>query len=126
MKHIHKIKSLIVLAVAALAMMFSLSPALVLADAKSDIQQGVNTVGGSSGSTDLSQTAKNAITVLSIIVGIAAVIMIIIGGFKYVTSGGDSTKISSAKSTIFYALIGLVVVALAQVIVRLVLTKATS
>jgi len=52
--------------------------------------------------------------------------MIIIGGFKYVTSGGDSTKISSAKSTIFYALIGLVVVALAQVIVRLVLTKATS
>ena len=126
MKHIHKIKSLIVLAVTALAMMFSLSPALVLADAKSDIQQGVNTVGGSSGSTDLSQTAKNAITVLSIIVGIAAVIMIIIGGFKYVTSGGDSTKISSAKSTIFYALIGLVVVALAQVIVRLVLTKATS
>ena len=126
MKHIHKIKSLIVLAVAALAMMFSLSPALVLADAKSDIQQGVNTVGGSSGSTDLSQTAKNAITVLSIIVGIAAVIMIIIGGFKYVTSGGDSAKISSAKSTIFYALIGLVVVALAQVIVRLVLTKATS
>ena len=126
MKHIHKIKSLIVLAVAALAMMFSLSPALVLADAKSDIQQGVNTVGGSSSGTDLGQTAKNAITVLSIIVGIAAVIMIIIGGFKYVTSGGDSTKISSAKSTIFYALIGLVVVALAQVIVRLVLTKATS
>ena len=126
MKHIHKIKRLIVLAAIALAVMFSLSPALVLADAKSDIQQGVNTVGGSSGSTDLSQTAKNAITVLSIIVGIAAVIMIIIGGFKYVTSGGDSTKISSAKSTIFYALIGLVVVALAQVIVRLVLTKATS
>ena len=126
MKHIHKIKSLIVLAVAVLAVMFSLSPALVLADAKSDIQQGVNTVGGSSGSTDLGQTAKNAITVLSIIVGIAAVIMIIIGGFKYVTSGGDSTKISSAKSTIFYALIGLVVVALAQVIVRLVLTKAAS
>lgn len=126
MKSIHKIKRLIVLIAVASSLMFSLSPALVLADAKSAIGEGVKTAGGSSGGTDLGQTAKNAVKILSIIVGIVAVIMIILGGFKYITSGGDATKVASAKNTIFYAVIGLVIVALAQLIVRFVLTKATT
>jgi hypothetical protein len=49
--------------------------------------------------------------------------MIIIGGLKYVTSNGDSNSISSAKNTIIYALIGIVVVAIAQSVVRFVLGK---
>ncbi len=49
--------------------------------------------------------------------------MIIIGGFKYVTSTGDSASISSAKNTILYALVGLAVVSLAQVLVHFVLNK---
>ena len=52
--------------------------------------------------------------------------MIIYGGMRYITSGGDSGKITSAKNTIIYALIGLVVVALAQFIVKFVLNKVTS
>ena len=64
------------------------------------------------------------INIFSVIVGVVAVIMIIGGGFKYITSGGDSAKVTSAKSTLLYALIGLVVVALAQVIVQFVLNKA--
>lgn len=66
------------------------------------------------------------VNILSIIVGIVAVIMIIIGGFKYITSSGDSGNISSAKNTVIYALVGLVIVALAQVIVRFVLQKSTT
>ena len=65
------------------------------------------------------------INVFSIVVGIVAVIMIIVGGLKYITSGGDSGKVTSAKNSIIYAIIGLVIVALAQVIVRFVLSKAT-
>jgi hypothetical protein len=65
------------------------------------------------------------ITLFSVIVGIIAVIMIVYGGLRYITSGGDSTKITSAKNTIIYALIGLVVVALAQFIVKFVLNKVT-
>lgn len=65
------------------------------------------------------------INVFSLIVGVVSVIMIIIGGLKYITSGGDSGNVSGAKNTILYAIIGLVVVALAQVIVRFVLQKAT-
>jgi len=58
------------------------------------------------------------INIISIVVGVIAVIMIIFGGFRYVTSGGDATKVTSAKNTILYGLIGLVIVALAQIIVR--------
>ena len=60
------------------------------------------------------------------VVGIAAVVMIIIGGLRYVTSNGDSGQVGNAKNTILYAVVGLVVVALAQVIVRFVVAKATT
>jgi hypothetical protein len=63
------------------------------------------------------------INIFSIIVGFVAVVMIIIGGVKYITSGGDSSNISGAKNTIVYAIIGLIVVALAQVLVHFVLNK---
>lgn len=72
----------------------------------------------------LNTLIKNVVNLLSIIVGVAAVIMIIYGGFRYVTSGGDSGSVTTAKNTILYALIGLVVVALSQVIVKFVLSKA--
>ena len=65
------------------------------------------------------------INIFSIIVGIVAVIMIIVGGLKYITSGGDSNKVTSAKNSIVYAIIGLIIVALAQIIVKFVLAKAT-
>jgi hypothetical protein len=51
--------------------------------------------------------------------------MIIIGGFQYITSSGDSGKVGTAKNTILYAIIGLVIVALAQFIVRFVLSRVT-
>ncbi len=65
------------------------------------------------------------VNILSIIVGIVAVIMIVYGGFRYITSGGDSGNVTNAKNTILYAIIGLIIVALAQVIVRFVLGKTT-
>jgi hypothetical protein len=63
------------------------------------------------------------INIFSLVVGVVAVIMIIVGGFKYITSGGDSGNVTSAKNTILFAVVGLVVVALAQFIVRFVLEK---
>lgn len=67
---------------------------------------------------------KRVVDIFSVVVGVVAVIMIIIGGLKYITSGGDSGNISSAKNTILYAIIGLIVVVLAQVVVRFVLERA--
>lgn len=52
-----------------------------------------------------------------------SVIMIVIGGFRYVVSSGDSNAVSGAKNTILYALIGLVVAIFAQAIISFVLVK---
>jgi hypothetical protein len=65
------------------------------------------------------------VNILSIVVGLVAVIMIIVGGFKYITAAGDSSKAANAKSTIIYAIIGIVIVALAQFIVQFVVGRAT-
>lgn len=56
------------------------------------------------------------------IVGIVAVIMLIIGGIKYVISGGDSKKVTDAKNTVLYAIIGLVISFLAFAIVNFVVS----
>lgn len=81
---------------------------------------------GKTGTADLSGIAQKIVNIFSIIVGIVAVIMIIYGGFKYITSGGDSGNVSSAKNTLIYAIIGLIIVALAQIIVHFVINTATS
>jgi hypothetical protein len=71
----------------------------------------------------VNETITLALNIFSSIVGIIAVVMIIVGGVKYITSQGESANVTSAKNTILYALVGLVVVALAQVIVRFVLNR---
>jgi hypothetical protein len=80
--------------------------------------------GANQATSSLGKIIKQIIDILSFVIGAVAVIMIIVGGFKYITSGGDSGKVSGAKNAIIYALIGLIIVALAQVIVRFVLNNA--
>ena len=60
------------------------------------------------------------------IVGIVAVIMLIVGGIKYVVSGGDAKKVTDAKNTVLYAIIGLVIAFLAFAIVNFVITVLPS
>lgn len=69
----------------------------------------------------VSDIIRRIVNLLSVIVGVVAVIMIIVGGFRYVTSGGSDASVTGAKNTILYAVIGLIIVALAQVIVNFVL-----
>jgi len=124
------LRTKILLIVTSFLMLFVMLPqAAVYADAQSDLQHGVNAAGSGSSSCGDPQATINCkissiINVLSSLVGVAAIIMVIVGGFRYITSAGDSNRVSSAKSTILYALIGLVIAALAQVIVRFVLKKA--
>jgi cytochrome bd-type quinol oxidase subunit 2 len=80
-----------------------------------------------------SETPENAaagpvralINVFSIVVGAASVVMIIFGGFKFITSAGDADKTKSARNTIIYAAGGLAIVVLAQFIVLFVFDAAT-
>ena len=61
--------------------------------------------------------------VLLFIIGAVSVIMLIIGGFRYVTSQGDQTQVQSAKNTILYSIVGIVVAILAYAAVNFVISS---
>lgn len=71
----------------------------------------------------ISKTIGNVTRFIAGIIGAVAVIMIIYGGFRYITSGGDSNAVASARKTITWAAIGLVVTVLAAVIVQFVVNN---
>ena len=58
-----------------------------------------------------------------LIVGLISVIMLVYGGLRYILSGGDSKKVTDAKNTVLYAIIGLIISLLAYAIVRFVLNS---
>lgn len=144
----NKIKTLIVLAAAILFMMLGFLPLQTAAASAPtldctnpanavDAQQcGACQAAGISdkecGNADktstnsVNTTIKNVINLLSVVAGIIAVVMIIIAGFRYTTGGGNDQALASAKRTLLYAIIGLVIVALAQVIARFTLHTATN
>jgi hypothetical protein len=118
--------SLLVLPVAALGTVSaqSLNCTGSIADCLDDGAESTDQGTGEEAATQVDRIIKRVVDIFSVVVGVVAVIMIIIGGLKYITSGGDSGNISSAKNTILYAIIGLIVVVLAQVVVRFVLQRA--
>lgn len=63
---------------------------------------------------------ETIISTLLIVAGMIAVVMIVIGGFKYVMSAGDNNATTAAKNTVLYAVIGLVVAIMAYTIVNFV------
>jgi len=66
------------------------------------------------------------VNILLFIIGAVSVIMLIIGGIKYTVSNGDSSQVTSAKNTILYAIVGLVIAFLAFAAVNWVLTSLTA
>lgn len=105
-----------------------LAPTAVYADsAVSDACNAINAGGdcksGANGTLTLEDVVAAVVKILSIVIGVAAIFMIIFAGMKYVTSGGDSSAVASAKNMIIYALVGIVVAAMAFYLVGFVLTK---
>lgn len=72
---------------------------------------------------DIFDIVQTVINILLIAAGIVAVIMIIIGGFRYVTSNGDANAATAARNTIMYAVVGLIIAGLAFVIVNFVVSQ---
>ena len=72
---------------------------------------------------DTTGVAKLFTDIIQILIGVSGVlslIFIMIAGIKIITASGDEKKLASAQATITYAIIGLVVTALAFVILRVV------
>ena len=142
---IQKIKNMIFVTLASFTLLAPAVAAVTVSTASADISGSICTgvgeatgtpstsapggncgTAGANGNTDLTSIASKIVNIFSIIVGIVAVIMIIYGGFRYITSGGDSGGVGSAKNTLIYAIVGLIIVALAQFIVHFVLNTTSS
>ena len=96
-----------------------------LADASGIVKNGIDASCASACNTGLKiNTVFSSVTNLLIfLVGAISVIMIVIGGLRYVLSSGDSKAAADAKNTILYAVVGLVVAIAAYAIVSFVVTK---
>lgn len=84
-------------------------------------QTGANKAKDASQPSDLLANVKLITNTLLLAIGVISVIMIVIGGIRYATSGGDEKGVKGAKDTILYAIVGLVVALLAFAIVNFVL-----
>lgn len=117
-------------------MMFGVVTPAGVVFAQDDIQKGACkgldaagvecTDGKTAGGGDAKPIVAVIIDTLSVVGGAVAVIMIIVGGLRYILASGDSNAVSGAKNTILYAVVGLVIILFAQVIVRFVYTAATT
>ncbi len=105
-------------------------PTVAYAISTGEVCNGVNFAEGggcnADAESDVQGIIKLAIQIMQMIVGIISVFVLITAGLNYINSGGDSGKTKIAKDRILYAAIGLVVVALAQVIVSFVLNRVES
>lgn len=127
-RYINRLASSLVALAAALGLILAFIPAAVHADAITDLCEGVNigsseTCGSAASETRVSRVVTTAVNIFSIIVGLVAVIMIAVSALKFIISGGEASNINAARSTLLYAVVGLIVVALAQVLIRYVLFK---
>ncbi|HVS78846.1 MAG TPA: hypothetical protein VHD84_00975 [Candidatus Saccharimonadales bacterium] len=76
-----------------------------------------------SSTNPVANTIHTAANLIAIIAGIAAVIMVLVGGFTFVTSSGNPERAKSGRATLTGAIVGLVIIALAWTIVTFVTDK---
>jgi len=91
-----------------LSFLFSVLPQTVLAQLKTLPTSNVPEAEGVVEIQAFEQVFANILTIATSLAGIAAFVVLIMGGFKWMTSGGDPKKMESAKQSITYAFIGLV------------------
>lgn len=126
-KKIYKTYAPVVLSLA-IAFAFVVTPAGAVAGLDGGIQGGADSARGDDqtgelfGSSGIFSTITN---VLLFVLGAISVIMIIIGGLRYVVSGGNSANVTAAKNTILYAIVGVIIAMLAYAIINFVLGSFT-
>lgn len=114
----------VVATVLGLGSVATLSPAAYAIDSNSSVSDWVSEAGGSTNTasaTGLMPMIKNVINIVLGIVGVVAVVMMIMGGISFITSQGDAGKVTKARNTILYGVVGLIVALLAFAIVNFVL-----
>jgi hypothetical protein len=107
-----------------IAVVFMETPALAQTIVDGGVPAGADSARGNSQPTDLfgqSGMFEKITNVLLYLIGAISVIMIIVGGLRYVLSGGNSANITAAKNTILYAIVGVIVAILAYAAIAFVI-----
>ena len=78
------------------------------------------------GSTDIRSTIASIIRVAMGLLGIVAVVIILVGGFKWMTAGGNEDQVGEAKKWIFSGIIGLAIILSAYALASFVITQLSS
>lgn len=126
-----KILSAVILSVMALALALTAGPALAVVDAtdvaSTETDLGLNFASSTGlGAGDLRDTIGSIINVALGFLGIVAVVIILIGGFTWMTAGGNDEKVGEAKKWIFSGIIGLAIILSAYAIAKYVLENLVS
>lgn len=126
----NSLKGLLLVPILALAVSFAgVDVAPVAAqgcDVTGGIRQGANCAKPTNAADNLFGAGgifQTIVNILLFIVGAIAVIMLIVGGIRYVVSGGDQSAVTAAKNTILYAIVGIVVAFLAYAAVDFVINQ---
>ncbi|MBI3984262.1 hypothetical protein HY346_03090 [Candidatus Microgenomates bacterium] len=107
------------------AFWFSFLAPVMAADVPTQIGEGKEAAKPANAPDNLLTVIKNVVNWVLFIVGFAAVVMLIIGGVRYVVSAGSEDAVGKAKSTILYAIIGLVIAILAYAAVNFIFDALT-
>jgi|SRR3989344_7916718 len=106
-----------------------LAPALALAQTNAPNCGGLNNINGicvptqPAGAPDyqsLGQLVNDILKLALLVIGMITVLFVVIGGYKYLTAGGDEEKVKSAKGMITHAILGMVIVIFAYALVIIV------
>lgn len=84
---------------------------------QSKVDADTNPIAGSNG------VLARITDIVTIIAGMAALILVIVGGIRFVTSGGDPGNVKSARNTVLYALIGLAVILVSRALILFVIGR---
>jgi hypothetical protein len=113
--------SSIITKTAAMSFLIVLLPAVAFGQGFGEIGAFEGTVTGS----DLISGIRLVVNGFLSLIAMIAVIMMVIGGLKYITSQGDEDAATAAKNTILYAIVGLVVIGFSAVVVNFVISTFT-
>ena len=126
----NKLKSILISTLMVAVMVFGVSIIYqtgnieIVGAVNSEITSGMNaTSAGTSTPTDANVVIKNVTNIMFFIIGAVSVIMLIYGGIRYTTSGGNANSVTAAKNTIMYSIVGLVIAILAFAVVQFVVNQ---
>lgn len=120
------IKSLLILSIMVFPLVFAAGVSAQIGEKEICLGSGGTWSGSSCTSKSgpsIGETIKTVSNVAIFLIGAVSVMMIIVGGFRYSTSAGDSSKLKAAKDTILYAIVGVVIAFGAYAVVNFVITS---